>query len=83
KIFAKLGSDYKKPDAVTTMGRKEYKSKAWKLPVQDLLYVGRSSAKKLRALGIRTIGDLAEADESILRSHMGKMGLVLHAFANG
>ena len=83
KIFAKLGSDYKKPDAITTMGRKEYKSKAWKLPVQDLLYAGRSAGKKLQALGIRTIGDLAKMDESILQSHMGKMGLVLHAFANG
>lgn len=83
KIFAKLGSDYKKPDAITTMGRKEYQTKAWKLPVSDLLYVGRSTDKKLRTLGIKTIGDLAKADERIIRSHLGKMGSVLIAFANG
>jgi DNA polymerase-4 len=83
KIFAKLGSDYKKPDAITTMGREEYRSKAWKLPAKDLLYVGKSTAKKLQTLGIHTIGDLAQADEWILQSHLGKMGCVLHAFANG
>ena len=48
KIFAKLGSDYKKPDAITTMYRGEFKEKAWKLPVTDLLYVGRSTGKKLQ-----------------------------------
>lgn len=83
KIFAKLGSDYKKPDAITTMGREEYQTKAWNLPVSDLLYVGRSTDKKLRTLGIKTIGDLAKADERIIRSHLGKMGSVLIAFANG
>ena len=83
KIFAKLGSDYKKPDAITTMGREEYKSKAWTLPVQDLLYVGKSTSKKLQTLGIKTIGDLAQADEKILQSHLGKMGCVLYTFANG
>lgn len=83
KIFAKLGSDYKKPDAITTMGREEYQTKAWNLPVSDLLYVGRSTDKKLRTLGIKTIGDLAKADERIIRSRLGKMGSVLIAFANG
>lgn len=61
KIFAKLGSDYKKPDAITTMGRDEYQTKAWELPVGDLLYVGKSTNQKLNTLGIRTIGDLAQA----------------------
>lgn len=83
KIFAKLGSDYKKPDAITTMGRDEYRTKAWNLPVSDLLYVGRSTNRKLQLLGIKTIGDLAKADERIIRSHLGKMGNVLMAFANG
>lgn len=83
KIFAKLGSDYKKPDAITTMGREEYRTKAWNLPVSDLLYVGKSTNKKLHTLGIHTIGDLARADEKIIRSHLGKMGSVLIAFANG
>lgn len=83
KIFAKLGSDYKKPDAITTMYTDEFQTKAWNLPVGDLLYVGRSTNQKLAKLGIRTIGDLARTDESILVSQLGKMGSVLWAFANG
>ena len=83
KIFAKLGSDYKKPDAITTMGKEEYRTKAWNLPVSDLLYVGRGTNRNLQLLGIKTIGDLAKADEKIIRSHLGKMGSVLMAFANG
>lgn len=83
KIFAKLGSDYKKPDAITTMYEDEFRSKAWKLPVSDLLYVGRSTDRRLAKLGIRTIGDLARTDETILVSYLGKMGSVLWAFANG
>lgn len=83
KIFAKLGSDYKKPDAITTMGREEYREKAWKLPVNDLLYVGKATGSKLRMLGIQTIGELAQADVDILQFHLGKMGVILHAFANG
>lgn len=83
KIFAKLGSDYKKPDAITTMNRDEFRTKAWKLPASDLLYVGRSTGAKLQKMGIRTIGDLARTDEKILNSMLGKMGSVLWAFANG
>lgn len=83
KIFAKLGSDYKKPDAITTMYRSEYQDKAWKLPVSDLLYVGRSTNKKLASIGVKTIGDLANMDEKILVSFFGKMGSVLWSFANG
>ena len=83
KIFAKLGSDYKKPDAITTMYESEYQTKAWKLPVLDLLYVGRSTNQKLARYGIRTIGDLARADVTMLESVLGKMGNVLWAFANG
>ena len=83
KIFAKLGSDYKKPDAITTMYEDEFKSKAWALPVSDLLYVGRNTNQKLARFGIKTIGDLAQTDEHLLMSHLGKMGGILWAFANG
>ena len=83
KVFAKLGSDYKKPDAITTMGKDEYRTKAWPLPVSDLLYVGRATDRKLRTMGVKTIGDLALMDESILTKKFGKVGNILHAFANG
>ena len=83
KIFAKLGSDYMKPDAITTMYEDEFKSKAWELPVSDLLYVGRSTNQKLARFGIKTIGDLARTDEHLLMSQLGKMGGILWAFANG
>lgn len=83
KIFAKLGSDYKKPDAVTVFGKDDYREKVWPLPVEELLYVGPATTRKLRARSIRTIGDLAQTDPSLLHSWLGKMGYVLHAFANG
>ena len=83
KIFAKLGSDYKKPDAITTINKDEYKEKAWPLPVSDLLYVGSATNKKLYSMGILTIGDLARTDETLLVRRLGKMGSILWAFANG
>lgn len=83
KIFAKLGSDYKKPDAITTMNKDEYRDKAWPLPVSDLLYVGSATNNKMRGIGIRTIGDLARTEESLLVRKLGKMGSILWAFANG
>ena len=83
KIYAKLGSDYKKPDAITEFNRGNYKSMIWQLPASNLLYVGRQTRKKLQKLGIRTIGELAESDETMLESHFGKMGIVLWSFANG
>ena len=83
KIFAKLGSDYKKPDAITTMYKSEFKQKAWVLPVSDLLYVGKSTNQKLARFGIKTIGDLARTDEELLNSQLGRMGSILWSFANG
>ncbi|NLZ87850.1 MAG: DNA polymerase IV [Gammaproteobacteria bacterium] len=83
KIFAKLGSDYKKPDAITTMYENEFQTKAWDLPVSDLLYVGRSTHQKLARSGIKSIGDLARTDEKMLNLQLGKMGSILWAFANG
>ena len=83
KIYAKLGSDYKKPDAITEFNRENYKDLIWKLPAADLLYVGRSTNRTLAKYGIHTIGDLANADPHFLQNQLGKMGLVIHAFANG
>lgn len=83
KIYAKLGSDYKKPDAITEFKRENYKSLIWKLPASDLLYVGRSTNRTLSKYGIHTIGDLACTDPDFLLKTLGKMGLVIHSFANG
>ena len=83
KIFAKLGSDYKKPDAITTMYKDEFKTKAWPLTVSDLLYVGSATNKKLQGMGIKTIGDLAMTDEDLLVRKFGKVGSILWSFANG
>lgn len=83
KTFAKLGSDYKKPDAVTVFSKANYRQKVWPLPVGELLYVGRSTKAKLAERFIYTIGDVAKADPSLLHSLLGKWGPALHAVANG
>ncbi|MBE6759131.1 MAG: DNA polymerase IV [Ruminococcaceae bacterium] len=83
KIFAKLGSDYKKPDAVTEIPRDRFREIVFPLPVNDLLYVGRSTGSKLRSMGIYTIGALAQFPRELLCQRLGKMGSVLHCFANG
>ena len=83
KIFAKLGSDYKKPDAITEITKENYKNIVWNLPAEDLLCVGRSTKVKLNKLGITTIGGIATISPGFLEQHMGKMGLILHSFANG
>jgi len=83
KIFAKLGSDYKKPDAVTAITRENFRDIVWNLPVADLLGVGKATEGKLRNYGITTIGDIARADEAFLAARLGKWGEILHSFANG
>ena len=83
KIFAKLGSDYKKPDAVTVIDESNFKSIVFPLPVSDLLYVGKKTAGILFSAGIKTIGQLAAADPETLDVLLGKMGDVLHKYANG
>ena len=83
KIFAKLGSDMKKPDATTVIDREHFKEKIWHLPASDLLYIGPSTAEKLSRYGVKTIGDLANADTKFLACILGKNGLMLHRFANG
>lgn len=83
KVFAKLGSDYKKPDAITVIDEHNFKRIVYPLPVSDLLFVGRKTADALAHLGIRTIGELAVASESILVSRFGKAGEMLHKYACG
>ena len=83
KVFAKLGSDYKKPNATTVISRENFKSMVWPLPVTDLLYVGRAAARAFEKFGIRTIGDLAAFDRESLYTLLGKNGAQLHDFANG
>ena len=83
KIFAKLGSDYKKPDATTVITRDNYRDIVWPLPVTDLLFVGRSAAGVLTKYGIKTIGDLATFDRASLTGLLGKQGEQLWQYANG
>ncbi|MCH5286176.1 MAG: DNA polymerase IV [Christensenellaceae bacterium] len=83
KVLAKLGSDMKKPDAVTVLRREDFREKTAHLPVGDLLYVGRATTRKLADISIRTIGQLAEAPDEVLRSRFGKNGLMIKAFALG
>lgn len=83
KITAKLGSDYKKPDAITRIEADNYKEIVYPLPVEDLLYVGPATSRKLRSVGISTIGRLAECPVDVLTHKLGKMGAILHMFANG
>lgn len=83
KVFAKLGSDLKKPDAVTVIEEDTFREKIWNLPAGDLLGVGRSTQKVLQSYGIKTIGDLARLDPVSLPRRLGKNGVALWAFANG
>lgn len=83
KVTAKLGSDYKKPDAITRIEKDNYKDIVFPLPVEDLLYVGPATSRKLRSAGISTIGRLAEAPEDFLHRRLGKMGIILSTFAKG
>lgn len=83
KVFAKLGSDYKKPDATTLIGPGDYQRIVWPLPVGDLLYVGHSAQQRLAGLGVHTIGQLAAADPQVLSSTLGKLGLELGRYARG
>lgn len=83
KIFAKLGSDLKKPDATTVITQNDYKEKLWPLPASELLFVGRATTQKLQAVNIHTIGQLAQTDPARLRKLLGVNGLQLWVFANG
>ena len=83
KTFAKMGSDYKKPDATTVISRDNYRELLWPLPIEELLFVGKSGASLMREHGILTIGDLAKADTNSLSFFMGKTGLYLQKTARG
>ena len=83
KIFAKLGSDYKKPNATTVIDEDNWQKIVWPLPASALLYVGGSVSRELKSLYINTIGDLAAADRRNLILRLGKIGGVLHDYANG
>jgi DNA polymerase-4 len=83
KMFAKMGSDYKKPDAITVISRENFKQIVYPLPVRAMMYVGPRTASSLENCNIRTIGALAAASPSFLASRFGKAGEMLHAYANG
>ena len=83
KIFAKLGSDLKKPDAVTSITRDDFREKVWPLAASELIYVGRATEAKLARHGVKTIGELAEIPPEILQQWFGINGLKLWAYANG
>ena len=83
KIFAKLGSDFKKPDGTTAIYPESFREKIWPLPARDLLYVGPATSRRLARINIRTIGDLARADAALLKRLLGKNGLLLQAYALG
>ena len=83
KVFAKLGSDYKKPDAITVIDETNFKNIVYPLPVADLLFVGRKTADALLHMGVRTIGELAATSESLLINRFGKAGEMLHKYAGG
>ena len=83
KVFAKLGSDYQKPDATTVISRENWKKLVWPLPVGDLLFVGSAARKLLRQYGVETIGQLAACRVEMLETVMGKLGVQLYEYANG
>ena len=83
KVLAKLGSDLKKPDAITELTRENFKSRVWNLPCSDLLYCGRSTAERLASIGVKTIGELAALKPEYMSSQYGKNGIDLWNYANG
>lgn len=83
KVFAKLGSDYKKPDATTLISPDNWRDIVWPLPAGDMLFVGKAAQKVLARYGIHTIGELAGCRREMLETLMGKMGGQLHDYANG
>ena len=83
RAFAKLGSDYKKPDGTTVFSRENYRDKVWPMPVNTLLYVGKRAADRLSRLGVHTIGELAACDPAFVHGIFGKMGDTLLRYARG
>ena len=83
KLLAKMASDFEKPDRVHTLFPEEIKVKMWPLPVRELYMAGGSSVETLKKLGIRTIGELAQADPKIVELHLKSHGRMLWNYANG
>lgn len=83
KIFAKLGSDMKKPDAVTIISEDKFKEKVWPLGVREMVGIGKATESKLNKIGIFTLGDLAKAPVDILKNLLGVNGIYLWQYANG
>ena len=83
KVFAKLGSDYKKPDAVTVISKDNYREIVYPLSAGDLLFIGKKTESVLATMGIRTIGDLADTSPDLLRMKLGKLGETISRYARG
>ena len=83
KVFAKLGSDMKKPDATTVIPAEVWQSMVWPLPLGDMLFAGRTATETLRKYGVETVGQLAACDPALPEQLLGKMGLQLWQYANG
>lgn len=83
KIFAKLASDMKKPDAITIISEENWRDKVWPLPVKDMVGIGRATEKKLNRIGIFTLGELAKAPLSLIENTLGLNGIYLWTYANG
>lgn len=83
KVFAKMGSEYKKPNATTVINRENYRQILWPLPVGELFFVGRATAEKLKQMGIHTIGQLAQSEPRVLTAVFGKHGSQMYEYANG
>ena len=83
KVYAKLASELKKPDAVTVISKANYRDVVYPLPVSELLFVGKATEETLKKIGVRTIGDLAYADEELLVRFLGKRGHQLRVYARG
>ena len=83
KLLAKMAGDFEKPNKVHTLFPEEMESKMWPLPVRDLFLVGSATEKKLKGLGIYTIGDLAKTELTVLRKRLGKHGETIWHYANG
>lgn len=83
KFFAKMGSDYKKPDATTVISRDNFKELLFPLDAGDLFGVGRKTAERLRTIGVRTVGDIAKTEPAVLKELFGKSGIDMHEHANG
>ncbi|MCR4875159.1 MAG: DNA polymerase IV [Clostridia bacterium] len=83
KVFAKLASDMKKPDATTIISKENYKEIIYDLPVSDMIMIGRRTTKHLAQMNIHTIGDLAYTNREIMRTHFGVNGVMYVDWANG